>query len=230
MRYYDLHIEAKEKVEDIIEISKRLGYAGIALINVDKETAKSLSEKHSIDVISCKMINVSSKDELKRELASSRMSYEIILVSGGLYEVNRAACEDSRVDILCHPEKGRKDSGLDHICVKAAADNNVAIEINFNEILNSGNRAKTMALIRNNIMLCSKYETKVVITSGANNKWGLRAPRDLAAIGFLLGMDLNKAIQAISSVPEEIVRINREKIEGKRLGNVRIIEGEENGG
>lgn len=229
MGYYDLHVEVKENVDEVVELAKRLGYTGLALVNVEREVAKSLSEKHGIDVVSCKMIIANTKDELKRELSKNREKFELILVSGGIYEVNRAACEDSRVDVLCHPEKGRKDSGLDHICVRAASLNNVAIEINFSEILNSGNRPKTMSLIRNNIMLCNKYDAKVIITSGANNKWELRAPRDLAAIGFLLGVELNKAIQSVSSIPEEIVRINREKIEGKRFGNIRIIEGGEDG-
>ncbi|MCD6381971.1 MAG: hypothetical protein J7L43_03270 [Candidatus Aenigmarchaeota archaeon] len=227
MDYYDLHIEVND-VDKVIELAKRLGYSGISIINIDKETAKSLSEKHEFDVISSKMIVVNSKDELKKELSESRTNYEILIVSGGTYEINRAACEDSRVDILAHPEKGRKDSGLDHICMKAAEENDVAIEINFSEILNSGHRSRTMAFIRNNIMLAEKYNTKIIITSGAKSIWNLRAPRDLASIGFLLGMELGKSIQSVSTIPEDIIRINREKLEGKRFGSVRII-GEKDG-
>ena len=130
------------------------------------------------------------------------------------------------VDVFVPPELGRKDSGLDHICVKAARENNVAIEVNFREVLESYKKRRVFVLsaIKKNIKLCRNYGTNIVTTSGAVNKWGLRSGRELASISHLLGMDLGVAIDSVSTVPEEIVRVNREKLSGKRWEGVNVVE------
>ncbi len=218
MGYYDLHVEIKD-VEKAVEMAVRLGYSGVGIVGLTKEETKNME-----NVISVGLIKAKSKEELKKKLSEERKKYEVIIVSGGIYDVNRAACEDSRVDILAHPEYGRNDSGLDHVCVKAAAENNVAIEINFSEILNSTNRVRLFRHLRKNIMLARKYGAEIVIASGAKSLWEMRAPRDLAGFVFLLGLDLNKSIDGISTIPEEIVNVNREKLEGKRFGDVRVVD------
>ena len=125
--------------------------------------------------------------------------------------------------MLCSPERGRKDSGLDHICVRSASENNVAIEINFNEVLNSKNRSQSLSFLRRNIYLCNKYNAKIITTSGAKSIWEMRSPRELASLTNLLGLDIKSAIDSVSSVPEEIINTNREKISGKRIGNTKIV-------
>jgi ribonuclease P/MRP protein subunit RPP1 len=148
------------------------------------------------------------------------------MVHGGDYDVNRAACENPMIDVLCHPELGRKDSGLDHVCMKAAADNSVAIEINFREVLESYKIKRTYVLssMKKNIKLARKYGTSIVTTSGAVTKWGMRSARELASISYLLGLELGQAIDSVSVVPESIVRKNREKLAGKRWEGVRAAE------
>ena len=54
----------------------------------------------------------------------------------------------------------------------------------------------------------------------------MRGGRELAAISHLLGMELGKAIDAASAVPEEIIRINREKLSGKRYEGVSVVDEE----
>jgi len=232
MKYYDLHIDS-EKLEEIIEMAKLLGFSGI-FVNVQNIEERRLNENlkqflspeknNEIELIRGVIIKAKNKEELKAQIEKYRRKVEIIAVYGGDYEINRLACEDNRVDILYHPELGRNDSGLDHICIKSAAENNVAIEINFNEILKSKNRAKILSFMRKNIKLCKKYEAKIIITSGATEKWEMRAPRELASIGYVLGLDLKDAIDAVSINPETKINENREKLKGNIIGNVRIVE------
>ncbi|MEM7816601.1 MAG: RNase P subunit p30 family protein [Candidatus Aenigmatarchaeota archaeon] len=235
MGYYDMHIEIKENLEEVVKFAKMLEYAGILIalneqeINNEYEikkieNLKKLAIENGIDIIIGLLIKPKNKEELKRVLDEFRKKVEIVAVSGGIYEINRAACEDSRVDILYHPELGRNDSGLDHICVKAASENNVAIEINFNEILQAKNRPKILTFMRRNVKLCKKYGANVIITSGAKNKWEMRAPRELASIGYILGMDLKTAIDSVSIIPENIIKTNREKLNGRLIKNVRVVD------
>jgi len=229
MGYYDMHIEIKENLEEVIKLAKRLDYSGILIAYEEQEiknieNLKNIALRAGIELISGLVAKPKNKEELKRILDEYRKRVEIIAVAGGNYEINRAASEDSRVDILYHPELGRNDSGLDHICVKAASENNVAIEINFNEILQSRNRPKILTFMRRNVKLCKKYGTNIIITSGAKNKWEMRAPRELASIGYILGMDLKTAIDSVSTIPENIIKTNREKLNGRLIKNVRVVD------
>ena len=75
-----------------------------------------------------------------------------------------------------------------------------------------------------NVKLCREYNADVITTSGAVNKYGLRSGRELAAVTNLLGLELGKAIESVSSVPEEIVKINKEKLAGRRWEGARMVD------
>lgn len=230
MGYYDMHVEIFENLEEAAKLAKRLDYTGIFIAaspqfyEKNADSLKKIAQTVGIDIASGIVIKPKNKEEMKRYLELYRRKMEIIAVYGGDYEINRAACEDNRVDVLFHPELGRNDSGLDHICVKEASENNVAIEINFSEILRAKNKPKILTFMRRNVKLCKKYGTSIIITSGAKNIWEMRAARELASIGYLLGMDIKSAIDAISIVPENIIRINRDKLSGRLIGNVRVVD------
>ena len=228
MNFYDLDVHTslsigENSVGEIAEMAKRLDLAGIGVVRYYGHTVE-LPKIEGLDVVNCLMLKATRPDELNQMLDKARSHAEVLLVHGGNYEVNRAACETSAADVLCHPELGRKDSGLDHICVRAAHDNNVAIEINFREVLESykRNRIYVLSSLKKNIELCRKYETPIIVSSSAVTKWGLRSGRELAAIAHLLGLELGAAIDAASSIPEQIVKINREKHAGKRYEGVSI--------
>ena len=227
--FYDMHLHTsssigENSVEEMAAMAKRLGLSGIAVVSYYPSFTQ-LPKIEGIDLVNAVMLKPSTPNELQKMISKSRSRTELILVHGGSYEVNRAACEASAVDILCHPEFGRKDSGLDHVAVKAAAENNVAIEINFREILESHarNRVNSLASMRTNVMLCSKYNAPTIATSGAVNKWGMRSGRELASVLNILGMDLGASIDALSEMSSKIIKENREKLAGKRWEGV--VEG-----
>lgn len=228
MAYYDLHVHTslsigENTVEEMTGMAKRLGLSAIGIVRY-YPALHELLPAEGIDLVSSVMLKASKPEELNRLAEKARPRSEVLMVHGGDYDINRAACENSMVDILCHPELGRKDSGLDHICVRAAHDNNVAIEANFREALESykRNRIYVLSAMKKNIELCRKYETKIVTSSSAVTKWGMRSGRELAAITHILGLELGKSIETTSTIPEQLVRENREKLAGKRFEGVRI--------
>jgi len=227
MVFYDFHVHTSMSIgentqEEVIGVAKVLGYDGIGLVRYEDRPL----EKNELDVVNVIMLKPKTVEELKKLVSKLRSKAEILMVHGGDYDINRAACENSAIDVLCHPELNRMDSGLDHICVRAAAENNVAIEINFREILESykKRRVNILGYMRQNIMLCNKYGANIITTSGAVSKWGMRSPRELASHVHLLGLDLTKAIASVSTVPESILKKNREKLAGNRWEGVRVIE------
>lgn len=223
MAFYDLHVHStlsigENHVEEMAEMAKRLGLSGIGIVRYYSGRLESLPKVDGIDIISAVMIKASNVEDMRSVVHAAREKAEIIMVHGGDYNINRAACENSMVDILCHPELGRKDSGLDHICAKAAKENNVAVEVNFREIMESHrkNRVFTMSSIKRNVGLLEKYGAPVVVNSGAVSRWGMRGGRELASIASLVGMDISKAIESASAVQENMVKANRERLSGKR--------------
>ncbi|MEM7813323.1 MAG: RNase P subunit p30 family protein [Candidatus Aenigmatarchaeota archaeon] len=230
--FYDLYVHTSGSIgestlDDVTAWAKRLGIGGLGIVFFP-EQLQSLPAlpRGEVDLASVCVIKANTPSEMEQLVARSRSKAEVIAVYGGNYDINRAACSNSAVDVLLHPELGRHDSGLDHICARAAHENNVAIELNFHSLLEAHRRHRisVLAAMRKNIMLCRKYDAPIITASGALSKWDMRSGRELASLAYLLGLELGKAIDSVSLMPEQIVRINREKLVGKRWEGVRIVE------
>ena len=221
MKFYDLHVHVNDpdKIDEIVEMAQRLGFYGIGLTVTTLEELKKLKEtikkvNTNIDLITSVEIIASGTRDLKRKVSKFRKMAEVIIVYGGEYNINRIAAEDERVDIISHPEHKRKDSGIDEIIARSAKERNVAIEINFNEILETYRKIRSHVFnhMMKNISICKKHDTMMVISSDAKSHWEMRDPRELSSIGQILGMDLKESIDAVSTIPEFIVESNRRKL------------------
>lgn len=180
------------------------------------EPVRSKAQELGWDTTNCSLNTVFLKaddwGELKRKIRENREEADVLVFKGGDEELNRKACESSRIDILLHPEKNRKDSGLNHVMAEAAAENNVAIGLDFTQLKDAGKkRMHILAHWRKNLKLCEKYDTPYLITTGAEGKYQLRGPRELKALIDSIGYSGRKAV---SETPEEILeRAERSKSE-----------------
>lgn len=228
MDFYDLHLhsefsEGKSSVEDFAKRAKILGFRGIGFATYHKDRkrveqlkkrAVEVSKKMGIDVFIG--LEATTLEELKK-LINIRRDYDILLVGGTNLNLNRKTVQTKEVDILAHPEYNRKDSGLNHTMAKLAAKNQVAIEINFREILFSSKntRSHIMHHIQNNVKLCKKYKTPIIISSGAVSHWQLKDPKVLISMGRLLGLELSEAKKALSETPQNMIRVIKERRDSK---------------
>jgi ribonuclease P/MRP protein subunit RPP1 len=224
MQAFDLHVHSafsggESSLEELAKTAKLLGYKGICFVFYYQDEKQKDILLGEIDGISKKVgietyLGFEARDlkELKF-LAKKRRSFDLFLARGGEIEMNRAACETPEVDILTHPEYQRNDSGLDHVCMKFAAKNDVAIEVNFREILitNKKTRATVMANMAKNIKLAKKYRAPIILCSGAVSHWELRAPECLVSMACQLGLELNEAKKAVSEVPKNIIEKAKER-------------------
>ena len=224
MNYYDFHIhsafsEGESTIEQIAKRAKLLGFKGICFaeyfknekqINQLKQEIKKISQKEKINIF----LGFEAKNtaELKK-LKDIRKKYDVLLVRGGDPELNRKAVETKQVDILTHPELDQRDSGLNHVLAKIAHKNNVAIEINFRQILQSykGTRSHILEKMATNIKLCKKYKVPIIICSGAVSHLQLKDPLVLMSMSTLLGLDLKEAKKAISETPENIIKMIKKR-------------------
>lgn len=224
MAYYDLHVhsafsEGESSLEDLANRAKILGYQGICYSSYYKgkdnieelnKKIKDVSGQTKIEIFSG--IEARNVNELNK-LVKMRREFDILLARGSDINFNRKAVETAEVDILTHPEFGRKDSGLNHIMMKIATKNNVAIEINFREILLSSKASRSHILrnITTNVSLCKKYKTPIVICSGAISQWQMKDPIVLQSLGSMLGLELGETKKCLTEIPLNITNTIRER-------------------
>ena len=217
-KFYDLN--ASVNIENLLERAELLGLTGICPVinsneNLEKYLTKirELRKKTDLDLITGVLIQEDQNNILKKA-KELRRKVEVILVSGGNYEVNRLACSSDYVDILCHPEKGRHDSGLDHICCREAKIHNTIIELNFRELLLSEGmeRIKELNKMKEILRLCLRFKTRFIVNSGARELYELRSGKELSSLSFCLGAEMYDALSANSELPEKLIFKNREKM------------------
>ena len=215
--FFDLHVHGNENV---IREAERLGYAGIAVTRYFEDFNSGFSRDFndltkSSNIILKKSVEISSKDpdDLRKKIQKSRKRADILMVRGGDLKVNRAACEDQRVDILSQPYRSRRDIGLNHILARKAAENRVAIEINLKIFLKTNLRYRYRVInqFRHIIKLQRKFKFPLIITSSANTNYDLKTPQDITALAKCFGMTFEESFDAISKTPQDIIETNDER-------------------
>ncbi|MEM5792833.1 MAG: RNase P subunit p30 family protein [Candidatus Aenigmatarchaeota archaeon] len=224
MKVYDLYLkpefsEGKSELEDFAHRARILGYSGICVFqNFERhkeilelrEEFQRIEEKSRINVLLG--FEASNTKELVK-LSDIRREYDVLAVIGGNINLNRKAVETPEVDILVHPEKNRVDSGFNHIMARLASKNNVAMCVDFREILitSKNTRAHILSKIMENIKICKKYGVKIIISSGAFSHLQMKDPKVLISMGVVLGLRLDEAKKCLSENPESIINFIKER-------------------
>lgn len=215
--FYDLNISGNIS---IIEEAERLGFAGVSLTynfdDYNSEISKEYDElklESNILIRKCLEISCKNPEELKKKVQRSRKKADIIMVRGGDNRINRAACEERNVDILSQPYRNRRDSGMNHVLSRQAAENDVAVEINLSSLLktNLRYRHRIISQFRHIMDLKRKYGFSVVISSGARSSYDQRNPMDIFALSNCFGMTENESFEALSTIPKHIIDKNDER-------------------
>lgn len=208
--FYDLsthpYPEGLSSPSRMLLAAKRLGYAGICA-SFHQEYFRG-QEKLPEGTISGVEIMAANANELRRGIDRFRNRVAVLAVHGGDETINRAACEDGRVDVLSHPQEGSKTGGINHIIARLAADHRVAIEFSLSPIIHNrgGSRVKALSAYRATFALVRKYGAPYVITSGAMSSYDLRDARGTVAVTQLFGMNETDALTGLSEHPAAILR------------------------
>ena len=225
--FFDLHVHANP---ELVKEAERLGFAGVSLTydfdnyKSNFEEFKEIEKNSNILIKKCLEISCKNPEELKKKVQKSRKKSDIVMVRGGDLKINRAACEYRGVDILSQPYRGRKDTGINHILARKAAENDVAIEINLNTFLktNLRYRYRIISQYRHIIELKRKYKFPLIFASNASTKYELRNPQDIFALSHCFGMTMEESFDAVSTIPEHIIEKN-DKRDSFIMDGVRTI-------
>ena len=204
--FFDFHVHNTQLAGE----AKRLGYNGIALIQSSRNYNKpdDINPQDDFNIWNGVEIYAKNPDDLRKKVQKFRERSDVVIVNGGDIKINRAACEDPRVDILAHPYKNRRDSGINHVLAKKASENNVAIELSINPMIKTrlSLRAKILSQFRQILKLQRKFKFPLIITSNAYSIYDLRTPEDIIAFAGCLEMTHEEIISSLSKNPADIIK------------------------
>ena len=206
--FYDLIVHAYPETEtpaaELLSLARRYGYAGIAITNHDQfcEAQPGLP-----GLFTGVEIQTESVTELKRAVKQYWGKVDLVVVHGGSEKINRAAVEHPRVDVLAHPCGEKGEGGLNHVLVRYAAANGVAIDFNLDALIRTrrADRARLLSKMREILRLVRKYHAPMLVTSHAHSLYELRAPREMIALAALIGLSTEEARAALSDCPAGIM-------------------------
>jgi len=231
-KYVDLHvrphIESTNDLEDTVKIAAYLGFHALGIVipqNLHKEitNVKKICLSYGIEFISRLDITSTDKSSILRNLEKFRTRFEIvgvIYVPGLMQKVPN----DRRIDVisLSSTIPPRAFSLKE---AKAVAESS-SLEINMSDILRLAGleRAEYLSQLSTAIYTASRAKMKIIVSSGAENKYFMRSPKDLAFFATLLNLDPKQAIKAVSEIPLEIVKENRLRLSPNYIGEgVRLV-------
>jgi ribonuclease P/MRP protein subunit RPP1 len=214
MSFYEWGIKALPEGSDSPSrlglVAKQLGYDGIIICNSEPSTIfqpEAAAEIRGIEVSFGALAAADSPRMLRSLVAAMRPNYNFIAACVCSSEMNRAACEDSNVDVLLH--SGEKYV-LEIAAARAARLNQVAIGIDLSSMirLRGTARSKWLDALRRNMDLIRKFDLDIMITAGPRSHLDLRTPRDLLALAEIAGFDASEAKEALH-LPGRILELNR---------------------
>lgn len=177
-----------------------------------------------IDIDYTLSIKSGNSSEIRKIVRKFRNKSSCISVLGGNLKVNRNCLENIQVDVLSKPYFKRYDSGLNHILAREAKNNNVAIELVFNDILKSYlvPRSKILANFRDIYKLHRKYEFPLILSSGAQSIFDIRTVMDFKAVFKQTGLtDLE--VEKSFETAADILEFNKDR-KNMILSGVKVVE------
>jgi len=131
------------------------------------------------------IINTTNLNEARKQAEKLKKEGKPIILLSQDDEYNRKALEIKGLNILVINENlnqkdylKQRNSGLNEVLAKICSEKNIEIGIQINEIINKNSieKAKSLARLKQNIMLCKKTKTKLVFLEQKNhNKLDLQA-------------------------------------------------------
>lgn len=207
---YDLSVHAYPEggstASRLALAAKGLGYSGICVAN-HPDFFLEVSPVDGVEIVQGVEVVAKNANDLRRQVDRFRSRVKVLAVHGGDPGINRAACEDDRVDILLHPPDG-KTSGINHILAKLAADKHVAIGFELLPVICSkgGSRVRLLSNYKTNLALAKKYGAPFVVVSGAMSHYDMRDVRTVVSLCRLFGMSEADAIKGLSYYPSKILK------------------------
>jgi len=210
-RFIDFWIKGQslDQALSLLKVLKELGFSG-AVLELQEELIEKFDElklranELGISLYRKLIVKPERRRDLLKTLRGNRGKFEVITVICENLETALVAARDSRVDSLIIPPRPRFriDKGVASLIKNR-------VELPFKFFLEDRQAFLETAL---NVIKFLGRKVDLIISSGAEDKYDLRNPRELAALLQVLGYDQEKALDSISKIPEQILEENMLKL------------------
>lgn len=203
-KFYDLMVhlpDDKDSLAQFVSAAKEFGYSGVAALNMKNNRTYQNQLPGDFSIYSA--IEVSGKpSKLRDEIRKYKDTIDIVISRGTNEEIARAAIETERLDIILQPVK------FNNVLGKMASNNSIALGFNIGSIIHTWGeeRVRELRIMRTNLMYARKYDLQMVLTCEPYSLYDFRSPREMAALGSLFGMGPEETVDAMSTVPLDIMR------------------------
>lgn len=170
-----------------------------------------LREAYDVDLVEAIEIGVPDPSRASGAIGNFREETTILVLRGGSPELNRYAAESPKVDVLAAPM--RENGDVNHVIVKAAVENNVHLEFDFGHVLRreGGPRVQALRGLRKLRELVEYYDAPFVVSASPTMHLHVRAPRELLAVGEILGFDVDQIREGLDAW-HVLAERNRERL------------------
>lgn len=210
--FYDFNIKPEF---EIIDTLSKFNYHGACIFydprkysnkEID-ESFNGLQSRTDLKLYHGVYIKEANPQVMSKQVQHFYKKADLIMVSGGDSKLNRAICEMPQVDIINHPYKNNKNSGINHVLANLLVENNITVNINIMDILNNHGfyRAKILSQINQLIHLQKKFNFRMILSSGSRSFYDVRSPNDMINLSSLMNMDEEFAKKALSCNMQEVI-------------------------
>lgn len=184
------HPASRSTASRVAVTVERAGFDGVVFRNPytggsPPEYTVAGEEELDVDVVRGVEVQTTSVEEMHGYVGSLRSEYRVVCVEGGDEDVERAAAESPHVDVLAAPRK------FDHVTVREAAENDVALEVDLGPVLRQtgGGRVAALKDLRLLVELAEKYDAPLVVSASPENHLQVRGLRELRAVAAQANVD-----------------------------------------
>jgi ribonuclease P/MRP protein subunit RPP1 len=174
----------------VVQTAARMGYDGVVIRARDgTPDYDALRDATAIDVVDGVEVVAADPERASGAVGGRRRDHTLLCVRGGTDRLNRFAVENERVDVLTRPMADEGD--VNHVLCNRAAENGVRIEFDLGPVLRStgGPRVQALRDLRKLRELVADAGAPFVVSANPSSRLQLRAPRELVALGEVVGFD-----------------------------------------
>lgn len=225
--FCDLHLRVNPKdlqaTGQLINKAVRLGYSMVSIPFTSKFNSEDLAKLKAqanvagLDFVSRADYHPENENDLTHFLRKFRRSFEVICIICDNKEVARQAAKDRRVDLLNFSSLDFRKRFFDRAEAELACGCLTALEVDVKPllVLEGPPRVRLLTSLRREVAVACEFHVPIVLSSGVGEPLLMRAPRDLASLAYLFGLDEISALDAVSAAPWTIVQRNREKLSSR---------------
>ena len=213
VEFLDLHIIPKiddeASYEQMAQLLALSGYHAVGvtvptgLMRDRLEAVRDRFRASGLDIFLRADLTCSRREELLKLLRRFRPAFDLIGVRCTNHSLALVAARDRRVDLIFF-DHSKRNVWLDDSIANVS---NASLELNMRLLLECQDLV-SLTRLRKEIAIAHRHNMDIVLSSGGTSPYTVRAPIQLMAIGEILGLTRQDALQSVSTVPLCIVTKN----------------------